>query len=225
MTVNQFYFEFANRRNDFFCDVEEEMIEMSNLSERTETLPEWTHLDFQRCPHCTLSEQDCRYCPPALGMVKIVQRFSESVSFEIVTLHITSTTQKHSITTDLQTALAYLYPAILLKSDCPYAHLLRPMEKFFKPFYSFEDVLFYVLSFDLIKKCIADGGPDASDAAEDDRNPYNLATAFHGLLNRVRTASHNDANINAIFKNIQWSCSVLHSRQHILERMKPYFSD
>lgn len=167
MTTSEYYFEFADKRDDFSYIVDEQIPEEEGLPKSSATFPDWTRLECHRCSHCPLSVPDNHYCPPALNMVKLVERFSEYNSFETVTLHVTNGAQKHSTTTDLQTALAYLYPVILLRSACPYAPLLRPMEKFIKPFPDLDDALFYALSFDLIKKRISAGGPDSPGVVED----------------------------------------------------------
>jgi hypothetical protein len=227
MMGSKYYFEFPDKGKDFSYAVEEEIVEGKAPLEGTAAFPAWTRLECHRCSHCPLAVQYVPYCPPALNMVKLVEKFSDCNSFEPVTLHVVNGVQKHSTTTDLQTALAYLYPVILLRSACPYAPLLRPMEKFIKPFPDLEDALFYSLSFELIKKRLFDGGFGTSNVEDEcvSKDFYNIAMAFHGLLNRLRAASHNDANINAIIKDIQWSYNILHSQESILDRLKPYFTE
>lgn len=226
MTVSEYYFEFADKKDNFSFVVREEFPEGEGLPKSTASFPGWTRLECHRCSHCPLSVQDAPYCPPALSMVKLVERFSECNSFETVTLHVRAGVQKHSTTTDLQTALAYLYPVILLRSACPYAPLLRPMEKFIKPFPDLDDALFYALSVDLIRKQISAAASSSPSVVDNsvNKDSYNIAMAFHGLLNRLRAASHNDANINAIIKDIQWAYGILYSQARILDRLKPYFT-
>lgn len=226
MTTSHYYFEFPDRQRDFYYVLEDGTAEVKNSPENSGILPAWTRLSCHRCPHCPLSEQDVDYCPTALNMVRIVEKFSECNSYDKVTLFITNGIQKHSTVTDLQTALAYLFPFILMKSTCPYASLLRPLEKFIKPFPDLDDVLFYLLAFDLVKKRVSAGDSDSTVDPDDgvNKDSYNITMTLHGLLNRLRAASRNDANINGIIKDIQWSYCMLHSQNFILDRMKQYFT-
>lgn len=226
MTISHYHFEFQDQHQDFFYVVEEEMVDVKDSPQRSATLPAWTRLNCRQCSHCPLSDQVVHYCPPTLNMIRLVERFSECNSYDEVTLHVSTGNQKHSIKTDLQTALAHLYPVILFKSSCPYAYLLQPMERFIKPFPDLEDVSFYALSFELIKKRLLDVAPNSSGTVDINVNKdqYNVTMVFHGLLGRLRVASHNDANINAIIKDIQWMYSVLHTPGYIMECLKPYFS-
>jgi hypothetical protein len=226
MTIRHYYFEFAEWQKDFCYVLEDGPSMVKESPEKPFTPPTWTRLNCHRCSHCPLSGQDADFCPPAVDMVPIVERFSECNSFDKVTLYITSGVQKHSTVTDLQTALAYLFPFVLLRSACPYAPLLRPLEKFIKPFPDLDDTMFYLLSFDLVKKRVSARDSDSMGELDHkvNKDSHNITMTLHGLLNRLRTASRNDANINGIIKDIQWSYCVLHSQNLILDRLKLYFT-
>ena len=215
-----FHFEFIDSSRDYYCttggdgDIA--------CSEENPQMPDWARLQCNRCPHCTLDAERYLYCPPAMGMAPLVEHFARSNSFDKVTLHVIMEAQQHSIITDLQSALAYLYPAILMASACPYAPLIRPLEKFAKPFPDVDDILYYVLSLTDIQKMLQEKQTPAEVPALRDTS-RDMAQTFLGLLGRLRLASEEDANINAMIKNIQWSYSVLYSRETILNRLRKYF--
>jgi hypothetical protein len=225
MTISHYYFEFPDRQSDFHYSLKDRPENSMHAPENAPDPPAWTRLDCHRCAHCPLSEQGTAYCPAALDMVEIVEKFAESNSYDRVTLFIARGIQKHSTVTDLQTALAYLFPFVLLKSACPFAPLLRPLEKFIKPFPDLDDTIFYLLSFELVKQRCSTGDSDSAGGssiaiANDSRN---ITMTLHGLLRRLRAASRNDANINGIIKDIQWSYCLMHSQNMILDRLRSYF--
>jgi len=50
------------------------------LHRETENLPDWTGLNFHKCPHCTLDASDTPRCPLTVSIVAVVTR-SEQVEW------------------------------------------------------------------------------------------------------------------------------------------------
>ena len=222
--ANTFYYlEFTDSKMDFHLTIPDHAACPNDRPKSA--VPDWARLSCHQCSHCKLTGVSAEYCPPACDMIDLVEHFSNSHSYDTVHLHMWKNGEMHTIRTDLQRALSYLYPAILASSACPYAVLLSPMKKFGKPFPDLEDFLFYALSFGLIRNYLHD---DQNRKTEDmlpaSDQAHTVALIFHGLLLRIRQSSMSDASVNALIKNIQWSWVTLHPKIFLRNHLEKYFA-
>lgn len=220
-----FSFEFEDGTKDFHYVVDAEL--QYRPDRPPEHIPEWAELPCHRCSCCTLAET-CRYCPPALRLSDLVSRFSNSSCIERVVLRRAVGGEEHSITTDLQRALAFVFPAIVARSACPHARFLHVVEKYCKPFPDLQDVMFYSVAFELIGHWI-NSAKEPSQTADTSMAHLGasakMESVFHGLMNRLRVASPSDVNLNAIVMDLQWSYVPLYSRKLLLHHVSRLFCD
>jgi len=217
-----YYLEFADPRMDFHLAIPREA-DGASASPRV-SIPDWAKLKCCQCANCPLTCEDAECCPPAYDMIELVEHFSMFNSYDRVNLHMWTNSMMHTIRTDLQRALAYLYPAMLAESACPYAALLLPMTKFGKPFPDMADFSFYALAFGLIHGYLHADKPNRADgAALDSSRAFSVAQVLHGLLLRIRRTALSDANINALVKDIQWSYVTMHPHEFFKSQLEKYF--
>lgn len=87
--------------------------------ESLEGLPQWALLDCNQCPHCPLSPYESNYCPAAIKVVELVQRFPALVSYDNVQYTYYLSTEEKVMNLTAQSALSNLLMERLINSGCP----------------------------------------------------------------------------------------------------------
>jgi len=219
MHKTNYYLEFQNSKRDFHLTIPPN----TNRCGSTQ-IPDWARLACHQCSNCPLNAKDTEYCPAALDMIDLAERFSHSNSYDTVTMHVWTYGEMHTIRTDLQRALSYIYLAIVAHSSCPHAALLAPVMKFGKMFIDFDDAIFYALSMKLVSAYLNEDEKNPGKAKVPPLDgPRILSIVFTGLLARVKESSMLDANINALVKDIQWAYAVQNPERFIKSIMAKYF--
>ncbi|MDQ6959570.1 MAG: hypothetical protein Q9M27_00965, partial [Mariprofundaceae bacterium] len=72
------------------------------------TGPDWTRLDFHQCDHCPLKVSEVSYCPLAVQISHAVEFFSQTPSYEQLSLTITSKQRKMTVSSDAQNGIRSL---------------------------------------------------------------------------------------------------------------------
>lgn len=219
---HHYYLEFEDPRRDFHLTIPG--FAAGSGARPEASIPDWTRLTCHQCTNCPLQYDDAEHCPPARDMIDLVGHFSSSHSYDRCNLHVWTNSMMHTIRTDLQRALAYLYPAVLAASSCPYAPLLSPLTKFGKPFPDMVDMFYYALSFRLIGNFLQDDKHFRAEAvAQDSSDAFALAQVLHGLLLRIKQSALSDANVNALVKDIQWSYAGMHPLMFFKKQLGEHF--
>ena len=96
--------------------------------------PEWAKLSYNKCTNCPLSEIDNNYCPVALNLNNLTEKFNAVVSHENVFVSVTTEDRTYKKRTTIEEALSSLMGLIMATSGCPVLDHLRPMARFHLPF-------------------------------------------------------------------------------------------
>lgn len=190
---------------------------------KRQPIRDWTRLENHKCSHCPLKEAHSPVCPAADDLAEIIEHFSNSRSYDRVVVEVRRNDELHSKETDLQTALAYLFPAILAHSACPYASLILPWLRFGRVFPTMQDIYLMGVAFSALgdARGLLTGSKRTPRADEDPA--YLLSVIFQSLLLRIRSVSTLDACANAIVKDIQWAHAVMRARQEPGEEIDVLF--
>jgi hypothetical protein len=97
-------------------------------------LLEWTRLEVDRCPHCTLAHARSAHCSAAVDLVPFVERFSALYSIDPIDVQVVATQYEVRKHADAQTALRILMGLILVTSACPILERMRPLAHMHMPF-------------------------------------------------------------------------------------------
>ena len=79
-----FVYEIRNLSGDVPPVVFEVLLDARTLNHRRrsqEKTPRWARLEQHQCQNCPLNTADDPYCPVALSLVELVERFEQLVSF------------------------------------------------------------------------------------------------------------------------------------------------
>lgn len=165
-----------------------------------EDLPEWTHLECQQCPNCSLNQKDHPYCPAAVRTHEIAAQFSEIISYTRAHVEVTVGERTYVADCDVNTALRSLMGLCMALSSCPLMGRLRPLAETHFPFATLEETAGRTIRAYLFKQyfIMQDGGdPDWEfKGLIALYEAINIATS--AFTERIRIASKEDANMNAV---------------------------
>jgi len=96
--------------------------------------PDFTHLDFKRCPNCKLKLAENRYCPVAYNLYPIIDKFKDYVAFKDIDIIVNTEERSYLKNTSMAEGLSSLFGIIMTSSGCPDLDWLRPMINTHLPF-------------------------------------------------------------------------------------------
>lgn len=162
--------------------------------------PHWAELENHRCSNCPLDPVAVRYCPAALAINEIATRFNSDLSITRVDVQVETINRTYVRNTDLQTCLRSLFGLVMATSGCPVLSKMRAMAVFHLPFSTLEETIFRIVGTYLIKQYLR-----MRDGEEPDWELKGIGTFYKELgvvnlhlMKRLRAASNQDANVNAI---------------------------
>ncbi len=171
------------------------------LSKGDDEHADWTRLEHLQCKHCPLSLEETRWCPAALAIEEVVDRFEPQPSHALCTLEVTD--ERRTVLTQdvpVQLALRSIMGLLIGASGCPHTEFLRPMARFHLPLSSREETNYRVTTMWLMRDYFrVRRGGDANPAMAGLVEAYQaLSVLNRALANRIRTTARTDAPINAV---------------------------
>lgn len=181
----------------FDIALDPETLAIQNL---TPTYPDWARLDYAPCERCPLDRTRTEYCPIAVNMTGLVDSFKNVVSYSEADIVVTTEDRIVFKRTAAQNGLYSILGIYMVTSGCPVLDRLRPMVRFHLPFASIDETVFrsagmYLLAQYFRKK----KGFSAEFEFEGLSKIYReIKRVNTGLHHRLRAASNEDANLNAL---------------------------
>jgi hypothetical protein len=187
-----------------------------------EILPNWTHLDYQKCPNCPLSSSD-KYCPAAVNIATIVDNCAEIISHKSVDIQVVTPKRTVSGTTTVQRALSSLFGLLIATSDCPRAHFFRPMAYFHLPMASQEETIFRAISTYFLAKYFKGEKSEIFNLDALCDIYANMQVVNEYLVKRLQSCTAGDASKNAVVLLHLLSCVLPLSLEESLDNLRPLF--
>jgi hypothetical protein len=189
-----------------------------------DTLPQWTRLDYGKCPNCPLTGTEQAHCPAAVDMLKIVSAFKAVISYTRAKIEVTTPERTYLKNCDVQTGLRSLLGLVMATSGCPILRQLKGMAKTHLPFATMEETLFRTVGFYLIRQYLAmrAGGRPDLELRGLDALYQTLQTVNRHFNQRLMAASEQDANLNAITSLQYVSFGVSFSLEDHLDELKTW---
>ena len=161
--------------------------------------PAWTKLKYFQCENCPLGD-DVDYCPVAVNLSTVVEKFKDSVSFESTTVKVQTAERTHVKEVPLQKGLSSIIGIYMVTSNCPVMDALRPNVRFHLPFASLDETMYRAVAMYLVAQYFRmrrGREPDweLKHLAEDYQA---VAVVNRGISDRIRAATAEDANVNAV---------------------------
>lgn len=122
------------------------------IQSSTEEGPSWTLLEYEKCSHCPLKESECKYCPIAYNLNKVIEKFGNAISHVNAKIEVEVAERTYSKEAQFQTGLQSFFGLVMATSGCPYLDFLKPMARFHLPFSTLDETLVRALSFYLLRQ-------------------------------------------------------------------------
>ncbi len=170
------------------------------IREPHEELPEWTKLEFCKCPNCTLKKEDHPYCPVAASLVDIIDYFKNLVSFEKAEVRVEAKERTYIQRIDLQKGVSSMMGIFTVSCGCPILSTLRPMVRFHLPFASLEETMYRWISMYLVRQFFRkkNGCEPDWELKELTGDLEQIHTVNTTLLKRIKNQRAKDTHINAL---------------------------
>ena len=161
--------------------------------------PAWTKLQYYQCANCPMSD-DVERCPVAVNLAAVVETFKDAVSFESATVTVETTERIYEKTTTLQKGISSIIGIYMVTSNCPVMDRLRPMVRFHLPFASVDETVYRAVAMYLVAQYFRMRSGRRPDwGLEHLADVYaEVAKVNAGMMERLRHASTEDANANAL---------------------------
>lgn len=161
--------------------------------------PAWTKLKYYQCKNCPLGDE-VEYCPVAVNLSSLVERFKDSVSFENTTVKVRTAERTYEKDTTLQKGLSSIIGIYMVTSNCPVMDALRPNVRFHLPFASMDETIYRAVSMYLMAQYfLMRKGKQPDWALTHLAETYQaVAKVNQGMSDRIRHATAEDANVNAV---------------------------
>jgi len=196
------------------------------VAERRRDLPLWTLLNFNKCAICPLNEISHAYCPVAVNLSGIVEEFKDFVSYEEVSVMVTTEERAYAKHTTIQQGLSPLIGIIMTTSGCPVMERLKPMVRFHLPFASLEETVFRMVSMFLIAQYLRhqDGKPAEWSLNGLAKIYAEVEQVNQDFAQRMHAAAKKDANVNALVNLDCFAKLIPLAAEEMLKEIKPYFA-
>jgi hypothetical protein len=189
--------------------------------------PEWTRLEVHQCPHCPLDRAKHSHCPAALECLPVIEKFQHTPSFKRAKVTVETPYRTYVKTVDAQTGIMAIVGLLMAKSECPYLKRLKGLAQFHLPFSSTEETLFRTVGAYFLRQYFKQkkGLEAPMDLSELAKNYEDLNTLNYHFLQRIRLASEEDANLNALVVLSNLSSVVGLSLEEQLDILQAQFSE
>jgi len=221
----KYCFGFKRKRFESFdLRLDPQTLRLVNRSD--EDLPEWTLLDYEKCPHCPLSGPEAIHCPAAVSIIDLVRRFDNVVSYEEIDLEVVTADRKVYERTTAQKGISSLLGLLLSTSGCPHTAYFKPMARFHLPLASLEDTLFRATGMYLLAQYfLKDEGKEVDFELDGLSRIYEIIHLLNiSLAKRLKSATNNDSSINAVIVlDVFTHTMSTNAIREQLESIKPLF--
>jgi hypothetical protein len=221
----KYCFEFPDdTREIFYLELDARSLESAvNIPEST---PEWTNLDFHKCPNCPLDSGSHPKCPLMLNFIDIVDRFDHILSYDEIRLEVVMDERSVSRTITAQKALSSLAGIMMTSSGCPHVKFFKPMLRFHLPLSSEAETIYRAASMYLLAQYfILKEGKKADFEMHGLEEIYNNMHLINvAIAERLRFASKTDALVNAIILLDIFTETIPSVIEESLEELRYLFS-
>ncbi len=190
--------------------------------------PDWAKLSYNKCTNCPLSENDNNYCPVALNLTNLTEKFNAVVSHESVFVSVTTEDRTYKKRTTIEEALSSLMGVIMATSGCPVLDHLRPMARFHLPFSSPLETSIRSLSMYILAQYLFNKNTESNsiniNLSDFEKIYAEISNVNNDFSKRLRAAGEKDANLSAL-TNLDCNATLVSfTLEDTLNELKQYYS-
>lgn len=188
-------------------------------------LPEWTDLGFCQCGNCPLDPVVEPSCPAAVNMVQVVDRFTELLSHDMVSVAVKTEERLVCSNTTVQRGVCSLMGLLMAASACPMTTFFKPMARFHLPFASTQETIWRATSAYLLAQYFRqqDGAKPDIHLTGLTRIYNDIQTVNMAFADRLRAACRHDSMVNAIILLDMFAKSMPSAIEESLEEIRHLF--
>mgnify|MGYP001556189815 CR=1 FL=1 len=162
--------------------------------------PDWTSLEYEKCPNCPLSNGACANCPLAEKISLLTDISEQLLSYDEIMVEVETPDRTVVKQTTAQKAFSSLMGLLIPISGCPLTCFLRPMVRFHLPFASEEETIYRSTSMYLLAQYyrLLNGEQPDFELEGLKQHYHNLHHINRCLANRMRGKTSKDSSINAL---------------------------
>ncbi|MBN2414177.1 hypothetical protein JXQ31_21055 [candidate division KSB1 bacterium] len=171
---------------------------LDSIGDTPDVLPEWTKLEFHKCPHCPLIKKT--YCPLAVSLISIVNKFNRLISYDKIHLDVETKERFISQNTTAQKGISALMGLVIASSGCPHTNFLKPMARFHLPLASREETMYRATSMYMLGQYFLskNGQPVDFEFKGLIMRYRKLEEVNIAIAERLNIASKSDSAVNAL---------------------------
>jgi hypothetical protein len=164
--------------------------------------PEWTKLNYFKCPNCTLDETRHLLCPIAASLVELIEFFRDMVSYREINMQVQCDERGYFKRTTLQQGISSLIGIYMVTSGCHVMEKLKPMVRYHLPFASMWETEYRMLSMYLLAQYfLYKRGKQPDWDLKHLVDIYtNIQMVNKSMSERMRNIKVQDATLNALIK-------------------------
>ncbi|MDZ7832801.1 MAG: hypothetical protein U5L07_13685 [Desulfobacterales bacterium] len=195
----QYEFSFpAGAVENFEIVLDEASVSLVNFN--GEIKPAWTELSHKQCRCCPLDTAENPYCPIAVNIAEMVERFKDRLSIDECLVKCVTPERTYLKDTNVTEGLYSILGVVMATSGCPIMSFYKPMARFHLPFSSTKETLFRSASVYLLLQYFEHkrGQKPDLELHELGNQLKKVQQVNTGTLARIRSVSKKDADSNAI---------------------------
>ncbi len=225
--VITYCFNFDDGRDKTFSlQLDRETLDCSSGDDND--VPEWANLSYKKCTNCPLSENDNKYCPVALNLNNLTEKFFSIYSHERVFVVVTTEDRTYKKRTTVEEALGSLMGIIMVTSGCPVLDHLRPMARFHLPFSSPLETSIRSLSMYILAQYLFNKNTESNsiniNLSDFEKIYAEISNVNNDFSKRLRAAGEKDANLSAL-TNLDCNATLVSfTIEDTLNELKQYYS-
>lgn len=163
-------------------------------------IPEWTALEYHKCPNCPLKEAEHPYCPAAMSLVDVVDFFKDKVSYDKAYMTIESGPRTYIGKVPIQEGIKSVVGLCMTAAGCPILDSMRPMLRAHLPFPSMGESVYRLVSMYLLAQYFLhrEGKTPDWDLKNLIRLCNDVQVVNKSFFKRLRGERVKDASLNAL---------------------------
>lgn len=187
--------------------------------------PSWTSLEHEQCTNCRLDPVSSPYCPVALNLVPVIERFDHLMSFDKVMVEVITPERRVVQKTSAQEGISSLMGLLIAGSSCPATHFFKPMARFHLPFANKNETMWRAAATFLLARYFTEEGLQAKDMDLGGLvDIYNdVAQLNDAMVDRLRSATTKDSTVNALVHLDVFAKFLTPPLEDTLSHIKPIF--
>ncbi|MCW8918297.1 MAG: hypothetical protein OQL08_05730 [Gammaproteobacteria bacterium] len=221
----RYRFNFKGGREEVF-DIKLDGIKLAPLEPLPDKLPEWTRLEFNKCPNCTLDPLETFYCPLAARLLPLVEKMSDVISIDELKVEVTLDERIVTRDATAQEGISALMGIITATSGCPHTVFFKPMARFHLPFANTEETFYRAASMYMLGQFYRWQAGKSVDMDLTGIHKFyeQVAIVNKGVAGRLRHEKREDGSVNAIVLLDMFVKSMPMLLDETLAELKPLFT-